>query len=117
MVDGQYIPFSRQLYESLINDRRLYTDYSEELMIILSAHLLPSEFHAFVIANDRDGYQTAGKSVRGFAAREQATLATCHAPSQRKAMLGLAESGYGWNQPHSIIMYSRDSWQERTNSK
>ncbi|MHA2501492.1 MAG: GNAT family N-acetyltransferase [Candidatus Kariarchaeaceae archaeon] len=107
MINGQYTVMTQSLFDQLIESRRIYTDYDKTLLFILSKHQLPSEVHGFVITRTAENYRQAGMALRGFAARELATLAICHAPSTREAVVGLAQAGFGWNQPHCLIIYRK----------
>jgi hypothetical protein len=117
MIDGHYIPLTREVFVELINERRVYSTQDRSAMLILSDHNLPSEYYGFVIAKDRENYAMAGHALRGFASREMASIVVCHAPADRDAVIGLAKADYGWSQPHSLIMYERESWQERNESE
>lgn len=117
MLDGHYLPFTKELMQQLIEQRRMYTTSDDSTLLIVSQHNLPAEVHGFLVAADIPHYLRGAKALKGFAAREMATLAICHAPSRREAVIGLAQRGFAWNQPHTIIIYDRDSWQERTESE
>ena len=47
-------------------------------------------------------------ALKGYASRDLATIAVAHSSSHREAMLGFAKQNFGWGQPHTVIMYSKE---------
>lgn len=111
MIDNSYMPVTQELFTELIQQKRVFTNQSENMMLIVSQNNLPSEFQGFLVADDIEGYMTGGKALKGLGARELGTLAVCHASTKRAAQIGLAQVEFGWMQPHSLIIYGRNSWQ------
>ncbi len=117
MIDGRFVPFSQELFDQLIEEKRLITDNNHDTLIVKSNHNLPGEFHGCIISNSLEGYKNGGLAVRGYAAQEMASLGICFGPSKRKTVEGFVMAGFGWSQPHSLIIYQRDAWQGKpTNS-
>jgi ribosomal protein S18 acetylase RimI-like enzyme len=112
LVDGRFIPFTQDLFDHLVSEKRVKTNNDGNTIIILSRHNLPSEFYACVVSNSLEGYKEAGLAVRAYASQEMASFAICFAPTNRDAVKGLAQSNFGWSQPHSVIVYQRDPWQK-----
>jgi len=113
MYNGLYLPFTKSLMKDLIAERRIYTNASQNMLLIISYHNLPSEVHGFLLAKTINDYALGGKALKAFAGRELATICICHSPSRRDAVVGLSKEGYAWGQPHTLMIYSRESWQER----
>lgn len=108
MIDGRYLPFDQNIFANLIEERRICLNRTKTGIIIKSTHNLPEEYHAFCLAESEKDYQEIGKAVRAFAAQELAGFSICHAPSKRLSVQGLIAAGYGWNQPHTLIIYQRN---------
>lgn len=114
LIDGQFIPFTQELFDNLIQNRVMMTNNERDTFIVKSYHTLPAEFHACVISTTVEGYRKAGLAVRAYAAQEMASVAVCYAPSNKTSLQGLIRADFGWNQPHSVILYQRDPWEHKS---
>lgn len=110
MIDNIYVPFTKELMEELISQRRIYSDLHEETFIILSHRLLKVDgtLQGFVVSNSISGYYLGAKALAGFAAENQASEVICHAPSRREAVRGTTSAGFAWNYPYSLVVYQRE---------
>ena len=53
--------------------------------------------------------------MRAFAAQESANFAIIHAPAKRIAVEGLIQTQFGWNSPHTLIIYQRELASNKSN--
>lgn len=107
MVDGQYIPFTQKLFDTLIQEKRILTNGSSTTFLIISKHKLDEELNTFVYAESQEMYKELGLASKALAAQESAGFVECLAPTKRIAVQGLIEAGLGWTQPHTLIIYQR----------
>ena len=96
------------LFNQLIDNNQIYTNIDQSTLIIISKHALPSEIHGFISSNTIENYSSASLALKGYASRDLATIAVAHSSSHREAMLGFAKQNFGWGQPHTVIMYSKE---------
>ncbi|MHA2278923.1 MAG: GNAT family N-acetyltransferase [Candidatus Kariarchaeaceae archaeon] len=108
MVDGQYIPFTHELFDKLIKERRILTNGNGSFVII-SKHKMDEQLNTFVFAESQEQYRELGMVSKALAAQELASLLECHAPAKRMAVQGLIEAGLGWDHPHTLIIYQRNN--------
>ena len=108
MIDGHWVPFTQPLLNQLIDNNQIYTNIDQSTLIIISKHALPSEIHGFISSNTIENYSSASLALKGYASRDLATIAVAHSSSNREAMLGFAKQNFGWGQPHTVIMYSKE---------
>jgi ribosomal protein S18 acetylase RimI-like enzyme len=109
MVDGQYIPFTRELFDKLIVERRILTNGSAGSFLIISKHKMDEQLNTFVFAESQEMYRELGMVSKALAAQELAALLECHATAKRMAVKGLIEAGLGWDHPHTLIIYQRNN--------
>ncbi|OLS22583.1 MAG: hypothetical protein HeimC2_29090 [Candidatus Heimdallarchaeota archaeon LC_2] len=106
-VDGQYVPFTFNLFNKLIEERRILRNGKLGAFIIISKHKLQEELTTFVCADTQEMYKNLGLASKALASQELASFVVCHAPAKRNAVQGLVQAGLGWNQPHTLIIYQR----------
>lgn len=105
MVDGKYLPFTEELFTSLVKEKRVYSNRSHDLLLIISVNTVPYDIQGCLISKTLDGYLKGSKALIGIAAEELVSTAICHSPSTRIAIKGLIINDYGWIHPHSLIIY------------
>ncbi len=108
LVDGHYIPFTFDLFNKLIKERRILRNGKLGAFIIVSKNKLQEELTTFVCADSEEMYMNLGLASKALASQELASFVVCHAPAKRIAVKGLVQAGLGWNQPHTLIVYQRN---------
>ena len=107
MIDAAYVPLTADMWKMLLSEKRVYTDITQKIFIIVSPVYAPMVFQGFIVADSIKGYGLAARALQAFAAKEDATEIIAHAPSCRESALGLANAGFSWSHPYSVIVYQK----------
>jgi GNAT superfamily N-acetyltransferase len=106
MIDNFYVPMNKELWDKLLQEKRIYTNYEEDTFLILSEYL-PTVLTGFVVGEGRDQYTQGAKTLKSFAVLKMIPEVVIHAPSIREAVKGVTNAGFSWTHPYSLLTYEK----------